>query len=395
MYPGFSDLLNDLFGTNFSVSFPPMFGTMVALSFLLSAWIMKLELKRKEKLGLVSPHIRKTLIGKPASFGELFWNGLFGFFLGYKGVYVFLNSSEFFSDPPSVILSTKGNTVAGLAVAALFAFLKYREKNKAKLENPKMQEEVIRPYQTVPELTMAAALGGLFGAKIFHILEYWGDFLQDPAGMFFSGSGLTMYGGLIVGTFTTIWYARSVGISPLIMCDTAAPALMLGYGTGRIGCQLSGDGDWGIVNNSPMPDWMSFLPEWVWKFKYPHNVIGEGLPIPGCEGRYCYELAEAVFPTPLYESVVCILLFFVLWSIRKRISVPGVIFFLYLVMNGVERFLIESIRVNSKYHVGSFSFTQAQLISTLLIITGIIGIIYLNKRGLKLSHLEKNNQSDG
>lgn len=379
MYPGLSDLLNDLFGTNFSVSFPPMFGTMVALSFLLGAWIMKLELKRKESLGLVSTFTRNTLVGNAASPAELAWNGLFGFILGFKIIYILFNSDQFFKDTPATLLSTKGNLWAGLLVAAIFVFLKYREKQKAKLSEPKMSVEVLHPYQAVPELTMAAALGGLLGAKIFHIFEYWSDFMMDPLGMFFSGSGLTMYGGLIVGSITTILYARSIGISALNMCDTAAPALMLSYGTGRIGCQLSGDGDWGIVNHATKPDWMSFLPDWVWSFKYPHNVISEGIQIPGCEGRYCYELAEAVFPTPLYESVACILLFFVLWSMRKRTMIPGMIFSLYLILNGIERFLVESIRVNSRYHIGDFSFTQAQLISTLLFLTGIIGMIYLKK----------------
>ena len=380
MYPGLSDLLNDFFGTHFSVSFPPMFGTMVALSFLLGAWIMKLELQRKESLGMVKSFTRKTMVGEPASPAELIWNGLFGFFLGFKLVYIFLNSDAFFADPPGTILSAKGNMFAGLLIAALFIFIKYREKRKSKLEKSKLVEEIVHPHQAVPEITMAAALGGLLGAKIFHIFEYWGDFMADPIGMFFSGSGLTMYGGLIVGAITTIWYARTLGISPLNMCDTAAPALMLGYGTGRIGCQLSGDGDWGIVNTLAKPDWMSFLPDWVWKYNYPHNVIGEGVPIPGCEGKYCYQLAEAVFPTPLYESVACILLFFVLWSVRKRTMIPGMIFFLYLILNGIERFLVESIRVNSKYQVGDFTFTQAQLISTLLFLTGVIGVIYLGKR---------------
>ena len=380
MYPGLSDLLNDIFGTNFKVSFPPMFGTMVALSFLLGAWIMKLELKRKESLGLVKQFTRRTLVGKDATLSELIWNGVFGFIIGYKLVYIFLNSDHFFADPPSFILSTKGTLWAGLLLGAVFVFFKYREKQKARLETPKLVEETVHPYQAVPELTMAAAIGGLLGAKIFHILEYWGDFMADPIGLFFSGSGLTMYGGLIVGSITTIWYARSLGISALNMCDTAAPALMLSYGTGRIGCQLSGDGDWGIVNNALKPDWLGFLPDWAWKFNYPHNVISEGVPIPGCDGRYCYQLAEAVFPTPLYESVACILLFFVLWGFRKKTMIPGIIFSLYLVLNGIERFLVESIRVNSKYHIGDFAFTQAQLISTLLFITGIIGIIYLKRR---------------
>jgi prolipoprotein diacylglyceryl transferase len=385
MYPGLSDLLNDLFGTNFSVSFPPMFGTMVALSFLLGAWIMKLEMKRKEGLGLVNTFTRKTMQGEPASLSELIWNGVFGFLLGFKLAYIFLNSDEFFSDPPATILSLKGNSWFGLVVAAVFIFLKYREKQKLKLATPKLLEETVHPYQAIPELTMAAALGGLLGAKLFHIFEYWGDFLHDPLGMFFSGSGMTMYGGLIVGAITTILYARTLGISALNMCDTAAPALMLSYGTGRIGCQLSGDGDWGIVNTADMPGWLSFLPEWTWKFTYPHNVISEGIPIPGCEGRYCYELAEAVFPTPLYESVACILLFFLMWSVRKRIMIPGMMFSLYLILNGIERFLVESIRVNSKYHIGDFAFTQAQMISTLLFLTGLFGMIYLYRCHKKTS----------
>lgn len=352
---------------------------------------MKLELKRKEKLGLVKPFTRKILVGKKASFSELAWNGLFGFIIGFKLIYIFLNSEQFFADPPAFILSTKGSLWAGLLFGAIFVFLKYREKQKAELQSPKIVEETVHPYQAVPELTMAAAVGGLLGAKIFHIFEYWGDFMADPIGLFFSGSGLTMYGGLIIGSITTIWYARSIGISALNMCDTAAPALMLSYGTGRIGCQLSGDGDWGIVNNAAKPDWLSFLPDWAWSFNYPHNVISEGVPIPGCEGRYCYELAEAVFPTPLYESVACILLFFVLWAVRKKTIIPGILFSLYLILNGIERFLIESIRVNSKYHIGDFAFTQAQLISTLLFTIGLIGIIYLRRdaRIKQLNFLKK------
>jgi prolipoprotein diacylglyceryltransferase len=178
---------------------------------------------------------------------------------------------------------------------------------------------------------------------------------------------------------TVLWYARKNNIGLLHLCDAAAPGLMLAYGTGRLGCQLSGDGDWGIVNTTAKPAYMNFLPDWFWSFKYPHNVVNEGIPIDACQGKYCYELAQGVFPTPLYEAIACILLFFALWSLRKKITVPGRMFFLYLLFNGIERFLIELIRVNSKYHLGSFSFTQAQLISTLLILTGITGWWLLKK----------------
>ena len=383
MYAGLSDILNDFFGTHFAVSFPPTFGTMVAISFLLAAWTMKLELKRKESLGMLSASKETLVIGKPASTSELLGNGIFGFILGYKLGFIFMESAQFFNDPPGILLSTKGNWFGGLAGAVLFVYLKYREKNAEKLAEPKEKEILVSPYMRVPEITMAAAFGGLIGAKIFHIFEYWSDFMADPVGMFFSGSGLTMYGGLIVGAIASIWYGRKHGIPALQLSDAAAPGLMLAYGTGRIGCQLAGDGDWGIINMAPKPGWMSFLPDWFWSFKYPHNVVSEGVQIPGCEGKHCFELMHAVYPTPLYESIACILLFFVIWSLRKRFNVPGMIFSIYLIFNGIERFLIESKRVNSKYHVAGIDFTQAQLISLLLLATGLIGFFYLRSKEKK------------
>lgn len=380
MYPGLSDILNDFFGTHFTSSFPPSFGTLVAISFLLGAWTLGKELSRKEKSGLLHPMMRKTIIGQRANVGELFWNGFFGFLLGFKIVYAFLNHDEFFNNPQKAILSLNGNWLAGLITGGIFVWLKYREKEKEKLPEPKLTEETVYPHQLISEITMAAAIGGLIGAKIFHLLEYWNDFIADPAGMFFSGSGLTMYGGLIVGTITVLWYGKKNNIPPIHLCDAAAPALMLAYGTGRLGCQLAGDGDWGIVNQYPKPAIINFLPDWFWSFRFPHNVINDGIPIEGCTGHHCFQLAEGVFPTPLYESFTCILLFFLLWSMRKKISIPGLLFSWYLLFNGIERFLVESIRVNSKYHFAGIEFSQAQLISLLLIIVGTACIFYFKKK---------------
>lgn len=113
---------------------------------------------------------------------------------------------------------------------------------------------------------------------------------------------------------------------------------MLSYGIGRVGCMMSGDGDWGIVNNNPKPSWMNFLPDWMWAFKFPHNVNNDGIPIPGCVGRWCHELPEAVYPTSFYETIMAIILFGVLWAIRKQITTPGLLFSIYLILNGAERF---------------------------------------------------------
>jgi phosphatidylglycerol:prolipoprotein diacylglycerol transferase len=154
------------------------------------------------------------------------------------------------------------------------------------------------------------------------------------------------------------------------MLDVGGPGMMLAYSVGRIGCHLSGDGDWGIVNLHPKP--FSWLPDWSWAYTYPNNVAMSGVPIPGCAGRFCSILPEPVYPTPLYEVIVCFILFLILWRIRKHINYPGMMFGIYLMMNGLERFFIELIRVNTKYHVAGIAFTQAELISSILFICGLL-----------------------
>ena len=154
---------------------------------------------------------------------------------------------------------------------------------------------------------------------------------------------------------------------------------MLAYGLGRIGCQVSGDGDWGIVNTSPKP--FSWLPDWMWTYTYPHNVNEAGVKMAGCtEAKYCYELPQGVYPTPLYEIVICLGLFALLWILRKKLKTPGTLFALYLMLNGLERFLIEKIRVNTRLNIFGFQPTQAEVISTLLFLSGLVLWIVLKRR---------------
>jgi prolipoprotein diacylglyceryltransferase len=110
----------------------------------------------------------------------------------------------------------------------------------------------------------------------------------------------------------------------------------------------------------------------MWAYNYPHNVNEVGTPIPGCEGPFCMQLDPLVFPTPLYEIIACTLLFMVLWALRKKLKIPGQLFGIYMIFNGAERFLIEKIRVNNTYDIFGFHPTQAELISTALIIGGIL-----------------------
>ena len=156
---------------------------------------------------------------------------------------------------------------------------------------------------------------------------------------------------------------------------------MLAYGVGRIGCQVAGDGDWGIANTKPNP--FSWLPDWMWSYTYPHNVNEAGDPIAGCVGKYCNELSTPVYPTPFYEVIMGLLLFALLWSLRKKIKVPGRIFALYLMVNGLERFLIEKIRVNTRLNLFGFQPTQAEVISTLLFLTGLFLWIWLGRKQKK------------
>ncbi len=382
MYPTISDLLKDLFGINIPLPIQS-FGFFVAISFLLAAYTLSLELKRKESLGLVFPSKRRILHGAPATFQEIGINASVGFLLGYKLIYFAMHYSQLVENPQQALLSTEGTLIGGIIAALIMGFWKYREKEKTKKEKPEWVEEIVAPHELVGNITMVAAVSGLLGAKIFHNLEYPEDLINDPIGSLLSFSGLTMYGGLIVGAIATIWYCRKHGIAPLHICDATAAGLMLAYGFGRIGCQVAGDGDWGIVNVAAKPSWLGFLPDWFWSYNYAHNVISEGIPIPGCIGKHCFMLEQPVFPTPLYESIICIGFFILLWSIRKRFTTAGKFFSLYLLLNGVERFFIESIRVNSKYHLAGIAFTQAQLISLLLIGTGVAGLILLKDKSGK------------
>ncbi|MBS1601011.1 MAG: prolipoprotein diacylglyceryl transferase, partial [Bacteroidetes bacterium] len=216
------------------------------------------------------------------------------------------------------------------------------------------------------------------------------------------------------------YYAKKRNIGFWYLNDAAAPSLMLSYALGRIGCQVSGDGDWGIINSAyyTTPDLKvalassptyfnavaaknpglylsqfgstnvphlyvkapSFLPDWLFAYPYPHNVVNEGLRIPACDGSYCGYLPLPVFPTPFYETLICLLLFFIIWRVRKKFTVPGTLFGFYLVVNGIERFFIEKIRVNTKYDIFGFHPTQAEIISSLLLISGTLLLIILPKK---------------
>ena len=362
-------------------------GFFVAMAFLVAAYFWTKELKRKEQLGLLSMGSTKILKGQKATVVELVTSGILGFLIGYKLLFIILNFSQFTENTQGFILSSKGSVLGAFIGGALGAYLKYREKEKAKLPTPIWVEEPTHAFQHVGNLTLIAAFSGLLGAKIFHNLENWDDFIADPYDALVSFSGLTMYGGLILASISCIWYGHKKGIKITHLIDSAAPSIMIGYAVGRIGCHVAGDGDWGIDNLAPKPSWLSWAPDWMWSYDYAHNVVNEGVPIANCiNDKYCTHLVPPVFPTPFYEVVMCFILFLILWKLRKRITTPGLLFSTYLILNGIERFTIESIRINTQYHIGNFAFTQAQLISSLLFFTGIAGVFYFKRKNKLLTN---------
>ena len=268
--------------------------------------------------------------------------------------------------------------MSGLLGAALFGGYYYWLGQK-QTGDAEPREVDVYPSDRVGPITMAAAVGGILGAKFFAIIEYLPRFFEDPLGVLLSGDGLAIYGGLIGGALAVFLYLRRHGIPALPVTDAVAPGLIVAYGVGRIGCQLSGDGDWGITA-APQPDWW-FLPDWLWSYRFPHNVLQRGVPIEGCEVEYCSQLAQGVYPTSVYEFLMAFAIGGLLWALRKRLTaLPGVLFCVYLFFNGVERFFIEFVRVNDRYNVLSFELSQAQIIAVCFMLTGLIGGWFFTKR---------------
>jgi phosphatidylglycerol:prolipoprotein diacylglycerol transferase len=373
MFPTVSHFIEYL--TGYAIPLPfNTFGVFVALAFVAGYWAFTKELKRKEALGLIHPWQKTLIIGAPASTLELVSNAFFGFIIGYKLIYALVNYKLFVEDAQTVLLSLKGNVIGGIVLAAIFTYWDYKEKERTKLPKPKTVQVTVHPHELMSTMVVWAAVWGFLGAKIFDNLEHWDTFIKDPIAGLLSFSGLTFYGGLICGGAAVIYIAHKHGIKILHMLDVGGPGMMLAYSVGRIGCHMSGDGDWGIHNLNPKP--FAWLPDWLWAYTYPNNVAGEGDRIAGCVGKYCNELPIPVYPTPIYEVVLAFILFLVLWKIRKQLKYPGMMFGIYLMLNGLERFFIELIRVNSKYTVAGISFTQAELISSILFLTGLFLVIF-------------------
>ncbi len=379
MYPDLSYVFHDLFGTEVDnwTSIFKTFGVLLATALLSAAWIVKSELRRKEKEGLL-PKIKILNVDKKRlAIREAIVNGLIGFFFGFKLPIIISQFPVFKQDPAGMVFSLQGSWIGGIIGALVLGGYYYMTGNSNKTEaTTQPGEYLISPHQKTGDIMIMAAVFGVLGARLFSIFENWDEFLADPFGQLFSGSGLTVYGGLILAFLAVFIYIKRLGLKPIHLMDIAAPAIMIGYAVGRMGCHFAGDGDWGIVNTAAQPGWW-FLPDWMWAYDYPHNVLREGVAIAGCEGIYCNKLAEPVYPTPVYEIIMSFAILGLLWFLRTRIKIAGLLFFIFLFFNGLERFFIEGIRVNPRYELLGLGWSLSQWIALMFMIAGIIGGIFL------------------
>jgi phosphatidylglycerol:prolipoprotein diacylglycerol transferase len=197
-------------------------------------------------------------------------------------------------------------------------------------------------------------LAGLVGARLYHLMESPREFFADPWPLLFSTMGFAWFGSVIAGFLALVLLARRYKIKMLTMLDAASPAAAIGYGVGRIGCLISGDGDYGKPTTLP------------WGMSFPNGIV---------------PTTQRVHPTPIYEFLIAIVIFWILWRLGGRAirdaRPAGIVFAAYLVLTGVARFLIEFIRINPR---SFFGMTNAQAASLASILAGALLFWFVGAR---------------
>lgn len=209
--------------------------------------------------------------------------------------------------------------------------------------------ELGRPVDWSYEMVFSALLGGIVGAKLWWLVEEWESIDGDLLANVFSGVGLVWYGGLVGGALAVLAWSSWRRAPRLMVADLVAPGLALGYAVGRIGCQLAGDGDYGVPSDVP------------WAMAYPEGTV---------------PTTEEVHPTPVYETLAMGAVAGGLWRLRNSLP-PGGLFALYLVLAGIERFLVEFVRRNEAVLLG---LSLAQFVSLVMIAIGLAWLSRLRGR---------------
>ncbi|MFA5404456.1 MAG: prolipoprotein diacylglyceryl transferase family protein [Ignavibacteria bacterium] len=206
-------------------------------------------------------------------------------------------------------------------------------------------------------ITFIAIICGIVGSKIFYIIEEWNFGKGNSLGYYltadnlFSPAGLTFYGGVVLSIIVIYFYCRKKKVSIMLILDAMAPGAAIAYAIARIGCHLSGDGCYGANVNGTFWEFLGY--------SYSKGIVAT-------------KVGELVHPTPLYELAFGVIVFVILWGLRKKVKYFGQLFYIYLILTGIPRLLVEFIRLNPKV---IFGLTQAQLISIAMILFGVIMLI--------------------
>ncbi len=216
-----------------------------------------------------------------------------------------------------------------------------------------------------------AAIAGIACSRLYSVVDNFSSYMHDPWSIIFSGSGFVWYGGLIGGLLSSYFVSRYYKIDFLTAADMAGPALVIGQALGRIGCHLSGDGDWGMPTKLP------------WGIEYPNAIVGwNGNSVLKLDSHNHlvsgFYPGVHVHPTPIYEAIVYTVIFMFLWSRRKETKIPGQLFYLYLMLAGAARFMVEFLRVNPRVLVG---LSEAQLIAIAMMVLGASLYLIAARRG--------------
>ncbi len=375
MFPQLSDLLNYLF--HFGIELPiQTYGFFLAMAFAIAGVVLSFELKRKEKEGLLPARTISRKAHEPTKWWQIALSTILSSIFAWKLFGIIIYYNDFFNNPQQFLLSGKGSGNAFFIVLVITISWGIYSNYRARKKSHEIIEETLHPHQFTWNILMVGLIFALIGSKLFDLIDNFDSFVANPIQSLISFSGLTFYGGFIVTVIALMLYMKVIKLNWKHVIDATAPAIMVGYAIGRLGCHLSGDGCWGIENTFIKPQW---IPQWLWASTYPGNVINEGLPIPNCFGNHCMALGTPVFPTSLYESIGAIIAFIILWNLRKRMKAPVTLFGVFLIINGISRFAIEKIRVNHKYDFLGMQLTQAEMISSALVVIGV-AIIYFYKK---------------
>ena len=322
---------------------------MLALGFIVANALLTSELRRKSMNADVSiPFLQISRLLYIIAVGL--------FLLTYSMQYSFGHLLEYAVSAPLHVLITAVVLAVGWF---LFGPVATKQPSKAK------------SFDLATAITFIALVGGVLGSKLLFLFENLKDFISEPFGLAFSPSGLTFFGGLILVTVLLYWICRKAGVPFFGVADATAPGLLLAYGIGRIGCHLAGDGDYGLPTTLPWGTDYSkgtYPPSFAFKdfpeitSKYPGGVVPDT--------TLCH-------PTPMYEFLLCGILFLVLWRFRKTLKPDGKVFMLYLMFAGAERFSVEFIRVNPRVMLG---LSEAQLIALILLLIGVYGWYRLSRK---------------